>query len=356
MISIKNSPIYLDNASTTKIDDRVLSEMMPYFSENFGNPSANNFHSIKPREAIEKSRERVSKLLNCESSQIIFNSGSTEGINTVLKSLFFESIGSGKNHLIVSSIEHKAVLEVADYLMTIGCEVTRIGVDESGVVDLNKLSQSITNNTFLVCVMLVNNETGVIQPLDKVVSISKEKKIPVFADATQAIGKLSIDVNELDVDYMCLSAHKINGPKGVGALYAKNLNSLQPLIHGGSQEKYKRGGTYNVPGIVGLGIASEIALREMDSRILYYKNMKEKIFAEVIGNDGIENFINSPKVDNIISVSLVTNDSNEEYLIKHSNRFSAATGSACSAEIIQDSHVLKAIAKINPKKIIRISL
>ena len=355
MISIKNSPLYLDNASTTKIDDRVLNEMMPYFNENFGNPSANNFHSIKPKEAIEKSRQRVSELLNCESSQIIFNSGSTEGINTVLKSLFFESIGSGKNHLIVSSIEHKAVLEVADYLVTIGCEVTKIGVDKNGVIDLNELSQSITSKTFLVCLMLVNNETGVIQPLDKVVSITKEKKIPVFSDATQAAGKLSIDVNKLDIDFLCLSAHKINGPKGVGALYAKDLSSLQPLIHGGSQEKSKRGGTYNVPGIVGLGMASEIALRELDSRILYYKNMKEKLLAEVIGDDGVENFQESPKIENIISLTLV-HHLNEEYLSINRNKFSASAGSACNAEVIQDSHVLKSIPGIEPKKIIRISL
>ena len=355
MISIKNSPIYLDNASTTKIDDRVLNEMMPYFNEKFGNPSANNFHSIEPREAIEKSRERVSELLNCKASQIIFNSGSTEGINTVLKSLFFESIGSEKNHLIVSSIEHKAVLEVADYLVTIGCEVTKIGVDESGVIDISELSHSITNKTFLVCVMLVNNETGVIQPLDKVVSISKEKKIPVFSDATQAAGKLSIDVNKLDIDFMCLSAHKINGPKGVGALYAKDLSSLQPLIHGGSQEKSKRGGTYNVPGIVGLGMASEIALRELDSRILYYKKMKEKILAEVIGDDGVENFNNVPKVDNILSITLLK-EKNEDYLSKQRNKFTASTGSACTAEIFQDSHVLKAIPGLEPKNIIRISI
>jgi cysteine desulfurase len=329
--------------------------MMPYFNEKCGNPSANNFHSIVPRDAIEKSRERVSELLNCESSQIIFNSGSTEGINTVLKSLFFESIGSEKNHLIVSSIEHKAVLEVADYLVTIGCEVTKIGVDESGVIDISELSHSITNKTFLVCVMLVNNETGVIQPLDKVVSISKEKKIPVFSDATQAVGKLSIDVNKLDIDFMCLSAHKINGPKGVGALYAKDLSSLQPLIHGGSQEKSKRGGTYNVPGIVGLGMASEIALRELDSRILYYKKMKEKILAEVIGDDGVENFNNVPKVDNILSITLLK-EKNEDYLSKQRNKFTASTGSACTAEIFQDSHVLKAIPGLEPKNIIRISI
>lgn len=354
MISIKNSPLYLDNASTTKIDDRVLSEMMPYFNENFGNPSANNFHSIKPKVAIEKSRQRVSELLNCESSQIIFNSGSTEGINTVLKSLFFESIGSGKNHLIVSSIEHKAVLEVADYLVTIGCEVTRIGVDQNGVVDLEHLYNSITSKTFLISVMLANNETGVIQPLSKVISFAHSKGVPVFTDATQGVGKIKINLKKLDVDYLCLSAHKINGPKGVGALFVKNKETISPLLHGGGQENGLRGGTYNVTGIVGLGKASEIALKEFEDRINYYKLERKKLLEKFINSNGVENFKSTKKLPNIISVTLYKN--NEDFLNINRDLFSASTGSACSASIIEDSHVLSLIPGIDPKKVIRFSL
>lgn len=351
----KNFPIYLDNASTTPVHDDVLLEMLPYFKEKFGNPSAMNLHSLEPKSAIINARTQVSTLLNCNNDQIIFNSGSTESINHVLKSSFFSALQSGKNHLVVSEIEHKAVLEVANYLESIGCHVTRVGVSAKGVIDLEELSQSLTEKTFLVSVMLVNNETGVIQPIEDVVSISKEKGIPVFTDATQAVGKMDVDVTSLGVDYLCLSAHKISGPKGVGALYLKKSDSLEPFMHGGSQEKSKRGGTYNVPGIVGLGKAAEISLRELESRVSFYKKKKEKILAEVIGVDGVENFQDSPKVDNIVSITL-SKEENEEYLSKQRNKFSASTGSACTAEIVQDSHVLRAIPGIEPKKVIRISI
>lgn len=354
-VALKNYIQYLDNASTTKVDQRILSEMLPFFNEYFGNPSAINQHSVKPKQAIELARELVADLIGSFKDQIIFNSGSTESINHVLKSSFFAGLQTGKNHLVVSSIEHKAVLEVADYLKSIGCQVTKVGVGSNGIIDLKELSQSLTDKTFLVCVMLVNNETGVIQPIDDVVSISKEKGIPVFTDATQAVGKMEVDVTHLGVDYLCFSAHKINGPKGVGALFLKNPDSLEPLLHGGSQEKSRRGGTYNVPGIVGLGKASEIALREFDSRISFYKMKKKKILAEIIGTDAVENFQDSSKVENIVSLTLISEE-NEEYLSKQRNKFSASTGSACTAEIVQDSHVLRAIPGIEPKKVIRISI
>ena len=349
------SPLYLDNASTSPMDDRVFEAMKPYFQVHFGNPSASNQHAVKPKQAIDSARQLVAELLRASKEQVIFNSGSTESINHVLKSSFFSALQSGKNHLVVSAIEHKAVLEVANYLESIGCRVTRVGVDANGVIDLEELSQSLTEKTFLVSVMLVNNETGVIQPIEDVVSISNGKEIPVFTDATQAVGKMDVDVTSLGVDYLCLSAHKISGPKGVGALYLKNPDSLEPFMHGGSQEQSKRGGTYNVPGIAGLGKAAEIALRELDSRISFYKKRKEKILAEVIGADGVENFQDTLKVDNIVSITL-SKEENEEYLSKQRNKFSASTGSACTAEIVQDSHVLRAIPGIEPKKVIRISI
>lgn len=348
-------PLYLDNASTTPMDNRVFEAMTPYFHLHFGNPSARNQHAVIPKKAIETARLSVADLVGGSKGQIIFNSGSTESINHVLKSSFFSGLQTGKNHLVVSAIEHKAVLEVADYLESMGCHVTKVGVGENGVIDLEELSQSLTGKTFLVCVMLVNNETGVIQPINDVVSISKDKGIPVFTDATQAVGKMYLDVNDLGVDYLCFSAHKINGPKGVGALYLKKPDSLEPLLHGGSQEKSKRGGTYNVPGIVGLGKAAELALTEIDQRISYFKNKKAEILAEVIGVDGIENFQGSPKIENIISLTL-KEEENEEYLSKQRRKFSASTGSACTAEIVQESHVLRAIPGIEPKKVIRISL
>lgn len=355
MSSDQVPPIYFDNASTTPVDKEVLHEMTPYFLEKFGNPSASNFYAYDPKNAIEAARSHVAKLINSNPKNIIFNSGSTEGINHVIKSSFFDGIQNGKNHLIISSIEHKAVLEVADYIVTIGGRVTKINVKSDGIIDLQHLSESISDKTFLVCIMLVNNETGVIQPLKDVVSIAREKKVSVFTDATQAVGKIQVNVTELDVDYLCMSAHKFYGPKGVGALYLKKSNSLTPLLHGGSQENGQRGGTYNVPGIVGLGKASELVFHELDSRIANYKKTKNEILMNIIGNDGIENFTDSLKVDNIISISL-TDYENDEYLIKKSHKFSASTGSACSAEVVQDSHVLRSIPGIEPKKVIRISI
>ena len=350
-----NKPVFLDNASTTPMHEDVLSEMMPYFKEEFGNPSANNLHSLKPKFAIQKAREQVANILGCKSNQILFNSGSTEGINHVIKSSFFTGIQKGKNHLIISSIEHKAVLEVAEYIETLGANITKIKVNSDGIIDLQHLSDSITEKTFLVCIMLVNNETGVIQPVKEVVSISQEKNISVFTDATQAIGKIHVDVTDLGVDYLCLSAHKFNGPKGIGALYLKKANSLTPILHGGSQENGQRGGTYNVPGIVGLGKASELVYNELDIRIANSKNAKNEILNNIVGASGVENFKDSPKVDNIISISL-TEHENDEYLIKKSHKFSASTGSACTAEVVQDSHVLRSIPGIEPKKVIRISI
>ena len=350
-----NGPLYLDNASTTPIDDRVYEEMKPYFKTHFGNPSSKNHHSLEPQKAIKKSRERISELIGSIPNQIIFNSGSTEGINHVLKALFFSSIQSGKNHLVISSIEHKAVIETANYLNSIGCEVTKVGVDKNGVIDLEILSKSLTDKTFLVCVMLVNNETGVVQPVSEVISLAKSKKIPVFSDATQAIGKLKVNVVDLDVDYLCFNSHKINGPKGVGALYIKYPSRLTPLIHGGGQEDGQRGGTYNVPGIVGFGKVADILVNEMTTNIKNYKKEKSFIINDLIGKDGKENFTSVNKVPNIISMTLF-NYENEDYLLRNKTRFSASIGSACSAKIIQESHVLEAIPGINPKKVIRISL
>ncbi|MCY4161993.1 MAG: cysteine desulfurase family protein [Flavobacteriaceae bacterium] len=353
--NINNTPLYLDNASTTPIDDRVYKEMEPYFKTHFGNPSSKNHHSLEPQKAIKKSREKISELIGSIPNQIIFNSGSTEGINHVLKSLFFSSIQNGKNHLVISSVEHKAVIETANYLNSIGCEVTKVGVDKNGIIDLKMLSTSLTDKTFLVCVMLVNNETGVVQPVSEVISLAKSKNIPVFSDATQAIGKLSVDVVELDIDYLCFNSHKINGPKGVGALYIKSPSKLTPLIHGGGQEDSLRGGTYNVPGIVGFGKAADILVDEMTMNIKNYKKEKSFIIEDLIGEDGKENFINVNKVPNIISMTLFKYE-NEEYLLRNKTLFSASIGSACSAKIIQESHVLKAIPGINPNKVIRISI
>lgn len=347
--------MYLDNAATSPVDKRVFDAMRPFFMDEYGNPSAKNSHAISPRNAVKLARDRVAELLGAKPKQIIFNSGSTESINHVLKSLFFKAIQQNKNHLIVSKIEHKAVLETAKYLETLGCKVTEIDVDENGIIKVDQISQLISENTFLICLMYVNNETGVIQPIKEITEIAKQENIPVFSDATQAVGKLKIDLLDLQVDYLCYSGHKINGPKGVGVLYSREQGHLEPLIHGGGQEHGKRGGTQNVPGIVGLGMASEIANLEMSQRIIYYNKKHQEVLVDIIGDQGLENFQDAPKVPNILSITLL-NQNNEDFIVKNQNKLSISTGSACSSGLVQESHVLKAIPGIEPNRVIRISI
>ena len=329
--------------------------MEPYFMEIFGNPSANNYHALSPNKAVLKARGQVASLIKCSEEQLLFNSGATEGINHVLKSLFFSSIQEGKNHLVLSSIEHSAVIETAKYLSSLGCELTYLKVNRDGVIDLKQLNDALTAKTFLVCTMLVNNETGVIQPLEEIVTIAQGKNIPVFTDATQAVGKMRMSLNKLEVDYLCFSAHKINGPKGVGVLYTRKPDTLIPYMHGGGQENGRRGGTYNVPGIVGIGAACEIAETDFDERMNYYKKTREAILERFTPNEGFENFKDSLKVPNIISISII-NGNGEDFLLGNNKRFSASIGSACSSSLIQYSHVLTAIPDINEKKVIRISI
>ena len=351
-----NNVQYYDNASTTRVDPRVLQVMLPYMLEHFGNPSATNFHSIKPREAINKAREQVSSLIGSDSGEVVFNSGSTEGINHVLKSLFLQNTAKRKNHLIVSQIEHKATLNTCEYLETIGCEVTYINTCSDGVINLKELQKAIREDTFLVVVMYVNNETGVIQPIKEVVKLAKTFNVPVFTDATQAVGRLSIRVRQLNVDYLCFSAHKIYGPKGSGTLYIKSGQKLMPHIHGGNQQKEMRGGTLNVPGIVGLGKACELAKLEMSFRNEITVQKKSMILRKFVDSGiGVENFKKVEKVPHITSITL-KHDLNDDFLLNSFNEFSASTGSACNSEIIEESHVLRSIPGIDPKKVIRLSI
>ena len=349
-------PEYLDAAATTPVDPRVLEAMLPYFSEIFGNASSNHIYGKNSKKAVDTARLQVARLLNVNDSEIYFTSGATEAINWALKG-FLEANPENGNHIITVKTEHKAVLNTCEYLETKGYEVTYLDVDQNGIISLDDLKTSITTKTSLICVMLVNNEIGVIQDIEGISKIASENNIALFTDATQAIGHMSVDVSELNTDMLCLSGHKFGGPKGIGALYIRNGIKVAPLLHGGGQEKGLRGGTYNTPLIVGLGKAAELALDELESRVKLLLQKREEITTYYEQNEiGTVNFKDVRTAPHILSITL-KNQEAEDFLLMNSKKFIASTGSACSSGIVEVSHVLKAIVcESFGHKYIRISI
>lgn len=332
---------YFDTASTTKVDSRVLEAMLPYFKEIYGNASSNHIFGKTAKKAIELARKQVSELINANENEIIFTSGATESINLALKG-FVEANYDKGNHIITVKTEHKAVLSTCEYLETKGVEVTYLDVDNNGLISIDDLKKAIRKDTILICIMFVNNETGVIQPINEIGLIAKESEIIFFSDATQAVGKIWVDVEKDNIDMLCFSGHKLNAPKGVGILLKKRNIELTPLIHGGSQENGLRAGTYNTPLIVGLGKACEIALQDLDNvedyinKLNYYliQELKKLNGAMIIGNEKY-------KVSNIVNVMIP--DLNSTIIIAKETGFALSNGSACTSEIIESSHVLKAM-------------
>ncbi|MBI4930838.1 MAG: aminotransferase class V-fold PLP-dependent enzyme [Bacteroidetes bacterium] len=338
-------PIYLDYNSTTPVDHRVLEAMLPYFTEKFGN-AASKTHSFGwiAEAAVEKAREHAAKLIHATAHEIIFTSGATEAINFAIKGVF-ENHSSKGNHIITVSTEHKAVLDTCKYLETKGAQVTYLPVDREGLINLDQLRESITDKTILVCVMVANNETGVIQPINEISKIVHEKGSIFMSDATQAVGKINVDVESDGIDLLCLSAHKFYGPKGIGVLYVRRKNprvSLPPLIHGGGHERGLRSGTLNVPAIVGLGKACELAEKEMwndAQRISALRTLLEQHFLglkNVFVNGSIKNRL--PNVTNLFFQNVKADS-----LIAKLPEVAVSAGSACSSEIPEPSYVLKAM-------------
>lgn len=332
---------YFDNASSTKVDSRVLEVMLPYFNEFYGNASSNHLLGKTSKLAIDEARKQVSKLINANENEIIFTSGATESINFALKG-FIESNFEKGNHIITVKTEHKAVLSTCEYLEAKGIEVTYLDVDNDGLISIEDLKKAIRNETVLICVMFVNNETGVIQPINEIGLIAKDNNITFFSDATQAIGKIKVDVETENIDLLCFSGHKLNAPKGVGVLFKKKNIRLTPLMHGGSQENGLRAGTYNTPLIVGLGKACEIALMDLDSDKDYIgklnsfliQQLKEINGCVIIGDEKF-------RVSNIIDV--IIPGLNSDIFISKETDFALSNGSACTSQIIESSHVLKAM-------------
>lgn len=329
--------------------------MLPYFDEIFGNASSNHLFGKQAKQAVDNAREHVAKIINANAKEIVFTSGATEAINLGIKG-FLQSNKDKGNHIITVKTEHKAVLSTCEYLESTGTEVTYLGVDKNGLISLKELNEAIRVDTLLICIMYVNNEIGVIQDIDAIGTIAKENNIAFFCDATQAVGKIPVKVEESNIDLLCLSAHKFNGPKGIGALYVKEGIKITPQMHGGSQENSLRAGTYNTPLIVGLGKACELALLELDSN---YKKLKEKQVAlekhYQENNLGTINCKAANRAPHITSICLNNMDA-EEYMMLHANEISISTGSACNNSIVEDSHVISEINKLTNSKTIRLSI
>jgi len=338
--------IYLDYNATTPIDPRVLESMMPYMREDYGNPSSIHSHGSKAKAALDESREQVSELLSTIPKDIIFTSGGTESNNHAIMGAAFALKEKG-NHLITTQIEHASILEPLRLLGNHGFKVSFLGVDKYGLIDLDELRASIRDETILVSVMFANNETGVVMPINEIAETVKERGIIFHTDAIQAVGKIDINLNEVPVDMLSISSHKIYGPKGVGALYIKNSLKIDPLIHGGGQEMGKRSGTENVPGIVGLGKACEIVKEEMRSersgvrikelRDELYRGIAEKISGVALNGHPERRLANTLNLsfEDVEGESLVQNLDLEGIAI--------STGSACSEGNVDPSHVLLAM-------------
>jgi len=339
-------PIYLDNHSTTQPDPRVVEAILPFFTEIYGNASSStNEFGWKAGAAVENARKQVAKLINSDSREIIFTSGATESINLAIKGIA-EAYSFKGNHLISAQTEHKAVLDSCKSLEKKGFTVTYLSVDKFGLIDLDELKNSIDDKTILVSVMYANNEIGTIQPIEEISKICKDKYVLFHTDATQAVGKIPIDVSKLNVDLMSFSAHKMHGPKGVGALYIKNKSpkvKIIPQIDGGEQEKDIRAGTLNVSGIVGFGKACEISFNEMDTESIRIKKLRDTLY------DGIKSQLDEVYLNGHPDKRLVNNLNlsfkyvNSDALMMSMKEIALSTGSACSSGSMETSHVLYAI-------------
>ncbi|MDP3147810.1 MAG: cysteine desulfurase family protein [Ignavibacteria bacterium] len=335
--------IYLDNNSTTRLDDRVLNEMIPFFVDNYANASSRHVEGINAKKSVELARKRIGDVINANKDDIYFTSGSTEAINTIFKGVI-ETNQNRQKHIITVKTEHSAVIEVCRYLEKKGVDITYLNVDKDGLVNINELRSSLRESTVLVSVMLVNNEIGVIQNIGEISELLKEKNVLFFTDATQGFGKIPIDIKTCHVDFMCFSGHKIHGPKGIGGIYINEnrMSKLEPLLWGGGQENNFRGGTSNVPAIVGFGLAAELACSEMEINEMKIKNLRDTLEDGLIKYNWVG--VNGKVDRRTYNVSNLTfKDIEIEPIINGSLGIIASNSSACSSGSDKPSHVLKAL-------------
>lgn len=344
--------IYLDNNSTTPLDPEVFEFMKPYFIDKFGNASSKiHTFGFEAKSVVELSRRKIAELIEAESEkEIIFTSGATESINLAIKGIA-EAYFSKGNHIITSAIEHPAVLDCCNYLSKKGFNITILGVDEFGFINIDELIENITDKTILISIQTANNEIGTIQNISRISEVANKLNIIFHTDAVQAIGKIPFSVNENNIDLVSFSAHKFYGPKGIGALYInqKKKLKLSPQIHGGGHELGLRSGTLNVPAIAGFGKASEICKRDFQNNLTHYKFLSEHLLH--IFKTKLNLFhLNGPEFENNFQLKRIPNNLNiringikNENLLLELKNIALSTGSACSNELHTESHVLKAI-------------
>src|SRR5580698_10458521 len=344
--------VYLDNNATTPVLPEVLEAMRPYFAEHFGNASSIHHHGQETRAAVERARESVAALLGSRSSEIVFTSGGTEGDNLAISGLT-----RAGDHVVSSTIEHHAVLNSCKHLEAMGCEVSYVPVDGRGLVDPDDVRRALRPNTRLITIMMANNETGVLQPVEEIGKIAVEADVYFHTDAVQAAGKVPIEVKQLGCDLLSISGHKLHAPQGVGALYVRKGTILEPLFHGGSHERSRRAGTENVPGIIGLGKATELARQALErgdlAGVAALRDRIEQTILSEIEATGV-NGRGAPRVPNTTNIHFDYIEGEALVIALDLKGLAVSTGAACSSGAIEPSHVLTAMGL--PPEIARASL
>lgn len=341
---MKMRQVYLDNNATTPVDPRVFEAMRPYYVEDFGNAASIHTYGQKARCAVEDARGQVADLIRARPNEILFTSGGTESDNTALRGVAARHQSRG-NHIITTSIEHSAILRTCEQLEKEGFCITYIPVDRKGMVRLDKLKEAIDDQTILISVMHGNNEIGAIQSIEHIAAMARERKILFHTDAVQTVGKIGVNVEELSVDLLSLSAHKMHGPKGVGALYVRRGVSMNPLLFGGSHERSRRAGTLDVPGIVGLGKACELsneALEALNTRVRALRDKLEKGILEQIP-DTVVNGSRTERLPHLTNISFRSVEGEALLISLDFQGVAVSTGSACSSGTVEPSHVLTAL-------------
>jgi cysteine desulfurase len=339
-------PIYLDNNATTPMDPRVLEAMTPYFLEDFGNAASRNHpFGWKAEEAVDYAREQVAKLIGADPKEIIFTSGATEGDNLGIKGVF-EMYAQKGNHIITATTEHKAVLDTCKHIEKLGGEVTYLQVKPDGLIDLAELEAAIKPTTILISIMWANNEIGTVMPIREISAIAKKHGVLLFTDATQAVGKIPVDVNKDGIDLMAFTAHKMYGPKGVGALYVRRKNprvKVTAQMDGGGHERGMRSGTLNVPGIVGLGKACEICMQDMEADTKRISKMRDKLEnALMLLEEAYVNGSTEHRLPHVTNISF-KHVEGEGLLMGFNKNIALSSGSACTSASLEPSYVLKAL-------------
>ncbi|WP_407424430.1 cysteine desulfurase NifS [Methanobrevibacter sp.] len=336
--------MYLDNSATTQVSEEVFEEMKPYFREEFGNPSTLYGIGRESKKALNQARQRVADAINAKPEEIIFTGGGSESDNLAIKGIAFKLAKKGK-HIITTEFEHPAVKETLYFLESLDFKVTYLPVYENGIIKIEDLKEAITPETILITVMHGNNEIGTVQPIEEIGKIAREKGIKFHTDAVQTFGKIPVDVEKLNVDLLSLSSHKINGPKGVGALYIKKGTRVTPLIHGGGQERGIRAGTENVPGIVGFGKACELASKQLDEHYEKLSSIRDELIDKVL-NAIPESYLNGDKenrLPNLVNFRFKAIEGESLILLLDAKGYQASTGSACSSNKLEASPVLTAL-------------